>query len=445
MDIDDLETHSNASITSSIEGLITDVQGVFEEIIGNAQTNGESYIIRKDALANGLHALTALMDAIPEAVLKPRTTTPPSPQLDQILTRLNAIETKLNRRGREAVPTAPRTWASIAAARTHTASHPQGRAATVRPTADLYRGKAPSAILQELKKDFPGAVGVRPLRSGDIRVIFKDTKAKDHAIGIGKGGGAKVLRQDFPVEVPAVPLDQIKIVHGRAGTGVGNKDVIQGITKENKHLPHIVPSPIVRLAWIHGNRTLNAGKKRSSLIMYFCSEAAREVAVREGVIIQGVWYRTKLWAHSLSTPRCYNCGLWGHTQGSCAKAAACGHCAGKHDTKNCHQTDRTSCSNCGRKHKQWDRSCPVYQAAKQGSAAARNLLDEETFRLWTRQPDRTQNAISTLPQRTLLALQPQPRRAGRPALFERAELTAGQRPLTNWAQPRVEDSTEMEE
>jgi hypothetical protein len=40
--MEDLDTHSNASITSSIEGLITDVQGVFEEIIGNAETDGES-------------------------------------------------------------------------------------------------------------------------------------------------------------------------------------------------------------------------------------------------------------------------------------------------------------------------------------------------------------------------------------------------------------------
>ena len=82
INMDDLETHSNASITSSIEDLITDVQSVFEEIIGSAQTDGETYIIHKDALADGLHALTALIDAIPEAVLKPRTTTSSSPQLN---------------------------------------------------------------------------------------------------------------------------------------------------------------------------------------------------------------------------------------------------------------------------------------------------------------------------------------------------------------------------
>jgi hypothetical protein len=302
-------------------------------------------------LADGLHALTALIDAIPDAVLKPKSTITFFPQLEQILTRLNAIETKLTRRSNAADPIEPKSWASVAATRTHIASQPKGRAATIRPPANHYKGQAPSAILQDLKKDFPGAVGVRPLRSGDVRVIFKDTKAKEQAVGSGVIGGKRVLRQDFPVEVPAVPLDHVKISHGRAGSGLDNARVIQGITKENKHLPPVQPSSIARLAWIHGERTLNAGKPRSSLIVYFHSEAAREVAVREGITIQGAWYRTKLWAHALSTPRCYRCQLWGHTQGSCAKQASCGHCAGKHDTKQCYQTDKSSCTNCGRKHK----------------------------------------------------------------------------------------------
>ena len=53
--------------------------------------------------------------------------------------------------------------------------------------------------------DLPGAVGVRPLRSGDIRVVLKDTSTKEHAINKGSMGTARVLRQDFPVEVLEVP------------------------------------------------------------------------------------------------------------------------------------------------------------------------------------------------------------------------------------------------
>ena len=51
--------------------------------------------------------------------------------------------------------------------------------------------------------------------------MFKDTKAKDHAVGGGDAGGKRVLRQDFTVEVPAVLLDYLKISYSRAGAGLG--------------------------------------------------------------------------------------------------------------------------------------------------------------------------------------------------------------------------------
>jgi hypothetical protein len=246
-----------------------------------------------------------------------------------------------------------RTWATVASRSPLPAdSNPRGRTVTVRPPNDKYKEIVSSDILKDLKKSLSGAVGVRPLRSGDIRIVFKDTKSRDSALHQGPVGDTRILRQDFPIEVSAVPLADIKIIHNKKGRFHANNEVILDITGENRHLPPIRPTPITRLSWIHGNRTINAGKKRLSLIIYFCSEAAREVAVREGITISSVWYSTKLWNHSLSCPRCYNCGMWGHTQSTCAKTARCGHCAGTHDTRKCHQTEKISCSNCGKKHKQ---------------------------------------------------------------------------------------------
>ena len=103
-DIEELDHLSNPSITSSIGGLITDVQSVFEEIISNSQTDKEIYMIQKDALADGLRALTALIDAIPQASLKLRTATSYLPQLEQILIQLNIIKKKLKRKSREVIP-----------------------------------------------------------------------------------------------------------------------------------------------------------------------------------------------------------------------------------------------------------------------------------------------------------------------------------------------------
>ena len=113
-------------------------------------------------------------------------------------------------------------------------SNPKGRAVTVRPTDNKYKEKSPSDILQDLKRDLLEAVGVRPLRSGDIRVVFKDTKTRDHALLQGATGDTRVLCQDFLAEVSAVPLTDVKIKHERAAQG--NHRVISQITKENKYL-----------------------------------------------------------------------------------------------------------------------------------------------------------------------------------------------------------------
>ena len=49
-------------------------------------------------------------------------------------------------------------------------------------------------------------VGIRPLRSEDIRVALRDTKAKEQAKSMGQVGDVRILRQDYPVEVAGVPV-----------------------------------------------------------------------------------------------------------------------------------------------------------------------------------------------------------------------------------------------
>jgi hypothetical protein len=388
------------------------------------------------------------MGAIDDGALRDRVTSsdPPPPPYEAIVERLIAIEAKLSKQT-AAAPQAPRTWAQVAISPSIEANpNPKGRAVTVRPPANKYKETPASAILQDLKRDLPGAVGVRPLRSGDIRVIFKDTKTRDQALIQVDTGESHVLRQDFPAEVAAVALGDIKILHGKEAQRSGNGTSIAQITRENRHLSAIKPSFISRLSWIHGNRTLNAGKKRSSLIVYFVSEEARETAVRNGITISGVWYSVKLWAHSLSCPRCYNCGLWGHTQSTCAKPARCGHCAGPHDTRKCHQPEKTSCSNCGGKHKQWDRTCSIYQVARTTAAARRRVLFEETNRLRHSQTrsipaGETQHTGQSTQSATQSLLK---KGVGRPRNLDKAGTAVGQRPLA-WAQPTVGEGDEMEE
>jgi hypothetical protein len=435
---------------SALDGLIDSTHDAINGLIEGAETNGNTYIIQKNAMQNVLHALADLMDAVESGVLRDRPTSssPPPPPYEAIVERLTAIEAKLSTRN-AAAPQAPRTWAHVAIQPPIEAnSNPKGRAVTVRPPANKYKEIPARDILQDLKRDLPGAVGVRPLRSGDIRVVFKDVKARDQALCQGDAGESRVLRQDFPAEVAAVPLCDVKIRHGKEAHNGVNTQVIDQITKENRHLSGYKPSFISRLSWIHGNRTLSAGKKRSSLIVYFITETAREAAIRDGITISGVWYSVKLWAHSLSCPRCYNCGLWGHTQSTCAKQARCGHCAGQHDTRNCHQPEKHSCSNCGGKHKQWDRTCPVYQVAHATAAARRRVLAEETIRVRHSLASRSMNAGEPQqPGKTTQSATAQSlakRAIGRPRVLDKAGSAVGQRPLA-WAQPTVEEGEAMEE
>ena len=287
--------------------------------------------------------------------------------------------------------------------------------------------------------DFPGAVGVRPLRSGDIRVVLKDQKEKERAIQRGAVGSARILRQDFPVEVSGVPL-QIKVHHGKEAEA-RNHTLVQEITKDNRYL---MTGAISRVAWLHGERTVKAktGKARSSLVVYLSSETLRDKAIREGITIKGAWYSVKLWSPTLQTPRCFRCNRWGHTQSTCAVQPACGHCAGTHDTRNCHQTTKERCTNCGKAHKAWNRvKCTVYKLAKESAARLRYALLIETVRIQQEmhkqngQPEGTSNPV----------VMPARRGKGRPSDLERAGSATGQQSLNWHSQPVVLPEDVMEE
>lgn len=56
--------------------------------------------------------------------------------------------------------------------------------------------------LARVKPMIPGAYAVKPLRSGDVEVVVPDQKTKDQVLNQKEVEGCKVLRQDYPVEVP---------------------------------------------------------------------------------------------------------------------------------------------------------------------------------------------------------------------------------------------------
>ena len=435
-----MDVSDDISTTSSLGELVTGIQAMFEQLVAGSDTTPEgSYIIERERMADALHALTDLFDAI-DAREEGKSPPPDTPNasIQQVLDRLGAIEKQVQRIQHAHAPKPPRqpTWADIASnPPPQSSTIPRGRAVTVRPLNDSYKDKEPQEILRELKKEIPGAVGIRPLRSGDIRVVLRDTKAKEQTMSMGKVGDARILRQDYPVEVAGVPLS-IPVAHGGEGS-MKNAPLVQEILKSNKH---IQGNLITRVAWIHGARTQTAGKKRSSLIVYLATEEARNRAVKEGLTIKGIWHHVKLWAQALHSPRCFKCNRWGHTQTACASQTRCGHCAGPHNTKDCTQSKKTSCVNCGRRHKAWNRrDCPIYRVVREEASRLRFSLILETMRI---QAERSHNTGERqAPQVNPTA--PVKRSVGRPTDISKAGAAAGQRALPWQATAvRVEDAME---
>jgi hypothetical protein len=440
---DDMDLSEVNSTTSSLGELATGIQAMLEQLIAGSDTTPEgAYIIEKERMADVFHAFTDLFDAIDA---REEGTSPPldssNASIKQVFDRLGAIEKQVQRIQHAAPKTLRQpSWADIASKPPpKPTTTPRGRAVTVRPLNDSYKDKEPQEILKDLKKEIPGVMGIRPLRSGDIRVVLRDTKAKEQAMGIGKVGEARILRQDYPVEVAGVPLT-IPVAHGGEGS-IKNAPLVQEILKNNKH---IQGNLITRVAWIHGARSQTAGKQRSSLIVYLATEETRDRVVKEGLTIKGIWHHVKLWAQALHSPRCFRCNRWGHTQTACASQARCGHCAGPHNTKDCTQSKKSSCVNCGRRHKAWNRrDCPIYKVVREEAARLRFSLTLETMRIQGEHNQRnTEQNQQQQPPRANSAAPAKRPTVGRPTGISKAGAAAGQQPLPWQATVRVEDTME---
>ena len=216
----DASSADNLSEGSDLGELVECVQEALNNLISSPKTTKTGSMIVKEAvLGNVLHAFTNLAEAIDDLPgdKSSSSSTHPSDN-NKVLERLTAIEKQINnlRFARQPHPPRQPTWAEIAACPlSPTAAIPRGRAVTLRPTENnTFKGKETGEILKEVRKELPGAVGVRPLRSGNVGVVLKDLKEKEHAMKKGDVAGARILRQEFPVEVTGVPL-QIKVRHGK--------------------------------------------------------------------------------------------------------------------------------------------------------------------------------------------------------------------------------------
>ncbi len=274
------------------------------------------------------------------------------------------------------------TWANIAAAAASTTgpNPPKNPAEeiTVRPSEGnmpLRNANQPKEILNIISKFLSRAspVAARKMKSGDIRVtvtnkdyITKNKESLQHQMD------AKILREDYPVEVLAVPRS-LAIQEGKEAD---NSSLLKELSTANGK---IIPSiQLTQIRWIPQRPIAGQPRKaRGSLILSIANYEHQIEAVRRGVIIEGQLFQARLYDYNLQLTRCFKCSRWGHAQGHCpAPHSTCGHCGEQHNTKECQNTRATFCTNCkSRSHKAWEvKDCRTFQYLKEQTRQRRAFL-----------------------------------------------------------------------
>lgn len=335
------------------------------------------------------------------------------------------------------------SWAAVAAQaeRREQATREQvSNTVRIRPEEAL--GSDPTIVLQALRQVVPGLIAVRPLKSGDVDVHVKDQAAKDRLLNGADPVGCKVLRKDYLLEVPGVPLS-LEVAHGK---GSDNATLIKDIKAATSRIAPGIE--INRVQWLHdgpgqAKRWERPGvpqriKTKGTLIIGVPTQTIQHQLACQGVVIGAELHPARLADNSTTIKQCFKCNGWGHVQSACGAPAKCGKCAGPHETRDCAETN-IRCGNCGKGgHRAWQRrACPTFQTYLTDIELKKILLRERTARLreagdtkaLPQGPPRVpqgpdQDGFRTvLPRKRVRETTPgrdtlPRRRVGRPALFE---------------------------
>lgn len=385
----------------------------------------------------------SVKDAINQtrALVKLDNRSPGERDTDERLIRIEASLENLSRT--KASPTAGpkgQTWAAIAATQaTRSAPATSTNRAAVRIRLEDHRGTA-GETLAKARTIIPEAYAIRTLKSGDIDVLVPTQTVKDRVLNQPEVQGCKVLRQEYPIEIPGVPFS-IGVTNEKSP---GNEDTIRGICEGMRRL---IPSfAATKIRWLHDPIKQAARKPsqtRGTLILGLPTQDLQYQAVRKGVIIDAELYEVRLFEGKCVPKQCYRCCQWGHSQTACKKQARCGHCAGHHDTRDCPKTS-VSCANCGRKHKAWQRrECKTYQTYRDGIDARKAVLYVQSATLRTTsgaQPAMQGDGFQLVAGNKRPRLSPPEKRGvGRPSFVTTASRDALQTRLTGPA-PRSQQS-----
>ena len=151
--------------------------------------------------------------------------------------------------------------------------------ATVCVRLEESQGREPGELLETIKKTISSTYAVRTLRSRDVDVHVPSQATKDQILNSPDAPGCKILRKDYLIEVPSVPL-KTPIASGK---NADNSELIHSICNATKCL---VPGiTISRIRWLHapeiqtkrkgaaGNTQKGPEKTRGTLIIGISTQA----------------------------------------------------------------------------------------------------------------------------------------------------------------------------
>jgi hypothetical protein len=274
------------------------------------------------------------------------------------------------------LPTSPRpTWAQIATSLPPTPPKSpvpsiQGPELTIRISDTEERKNVQSlpneAIIQKIQQERPDGrevVAVRKLPSGDLRLFLTNERTKvallqDRSWIACFGQSCSIAENIYKVLVHSIRVDSID--PRRA------EDAAK-LQEENQALHDGLK--ITRLSWL--NRGHAPGKTHGSLIVGVATEQMANWIIRRGLVSNFAIHLAEYYSPESRLTQCFKCQAYGHVAPVCRKAESCGHCAGKHNTKDCVTQSQLKCANCGKKHAAWNHECSVRRAAKVKSMQAR--------------------------------------------------------------------------
>ena len=112
-------------------------------------------------------------------------------------------------------------------------------------------------------------------------------------------------------------------------------------------------------------RFINRNGPTFSVLVTFSSKAELERAQRDHVYVNNMHFHLRPYTSRPRIIQCFNCNRFGHIVGTCERAICCAVCSGPHKDTDCkikkdNEADKYKCSNCGKNHTAFDRSCETF-------------------------------------------------------------------------------------